>query len=148
MATRERIEQDYVAAVKARESSLVSALRMLRAALKNAEIDKMTTLEEDDVIDIVGKEVKKLKDSLDSFRQGGREDLVAQTEAELAILGKYMPEEMGDDELRAVVSRKRAELGDLTQADFGRLMKEVMAEVKGRAPGNRVSALVKEELSR
>lgn len=148
MVTRERIEQDYIAAVKGRNASVVSILRMLRAALKNAEIDKMAALDESDVIDVIGKEVKKLKDALESFVQGNRPDLIAQTEGELAVLGGYLPEELGDDELRAIVRQKREMLGELTPADFGRLMKEVMAEVKGRAQGNKVSAMVKEELGK
>lgn len=148
MATRERIDKDYIAAVKEKDAATVSILRMLRAALKNAEIDKMSELEEADVIDVIGKEVKKLKDSLESFEQGGRDDLAAQTRNELETLAKYTPEEMGDDELRQVIARKHEELGELTQADFGRLMKEVMAEVKGRVQGNKVSALVKEELAK
>lgn len=148
MGMRERIEQDYIAAVKARDASVVSILRMLRAALKNTEIEKKAELEDDGVIDVIGKEVKKLKDALESFEQAGREDLIDQTKGELEILGKYMPEEMSDDDLRVIVSEKRKVMGDLTQADFGRLMKEVMAEVKGRAQGNKVSAMVKEELSK
>lgn len=148
MGMRERIEQDYIVAVKAKDASVVSILRMLRAALKNTEIEKMAELDESDVIDVIGKEVKKLKDALESFEQAGRDDLINQTKGELETLGKYMPEEMGDDELRVIVSEKRKAMGDLTQADFGRLMKEVMAEVKGRAQGNKVSAMVKEELSK
>jgi uncharacterized protein YqeY len=148
MGIRERIEQDYVTAAKAKDADAVSALRMIRAALKNAEIDKMSELEESDVVDIVGKEVKKLKDSIESFEQGGREDLAEKSKQELELLNKYLPEQMSDDELRAVVAQKREAMGELTQADFGRLMKEVMAEVKGRAQGNQVSALVKEELSK
>lgn len=148
MGTRERLEQDYISFVKERNASVVSALRMLRAALKNAEIEKMSPLEEGDVIEIIGKEAKKLKDALDSFEQGGRQDLVDQTKAELEILSRYMPKEMTDDELRAIVKQKRETLGGLTQADFGKLMKEVMAEVKGRAQGNKVSAMVKEELAK
>jgi len=146
MGTRERLEQDYISFVKERNASVVSALRMLRAALKNAEIEKMSPLEESDVIEIIGKEAKKLKDALDSFEQGGRQDLVDQTKAELEILSRYTPKEMSDDELRAIVKQKREAMGGLTQADFGKLMKEVMAEVKGRAQGNKVSAMVKEEL--
>lgn len=156
MDTHERLEKDLTAAVKARNASVVSVLRMLRAELKNAEISKTAELKEDEVIAVIGKEVKKLKDSIDSFEKGGRQDLVDQTKAELDIMSGYMPEEMGDDELRAIVKAKREALGpsttlgtgELTQADFGRLMKEVMAEVKGKAQGNRVSTLVKEELNK
>lgn len=147
MTTRERIEQDFTKEFKARNASAVSTLRMLRAALKNAEIEKMKPLEEAEVMDVLGREVKKLRDGLDSFVAGGREDLAAQARQELDLLKAYLPEQLDDDGLKAIVKQKMATMGPLTEKDFGRLMKEVMEEAKGRAEGNKVSKAVKEALA-
>jgi len=147
MTTRERIEQDFTREFKARNASAVSTLRMLRAALKNAEIEKMKPLEEAEVMDVIGREVKKLRDGLDSFVAGGREDLAAQARQELDLLKGYLPEQLDDDGLKAIVKQKMQSMGPLTEKDFGRLMKEVMEEAKGRAEGNKVSKAVKEALA-
>jgi uncharacterized protein YqeY len=147
MDTREKIEKDFISSVKARDAFVVSALRMLRAALKNAEIDKRSRLEEADVIDIVGKEVKKVKDSLESFKLGNRADLVEKAEKEIKILEQYLPVQLSDEELRHLIKNKISEMGELTPADFGRIMSEVMKVAKGKADGGKISRLVKECLS-
>ncbi|MBU0625774.1 GatB/YqeY domain-containing protein [Patescibacteria group bacterium] len=146
MNTFERIDKDFISSVKARDAFVVSALRMLRAALKNAEIDKRSKLEETEVLDIVGKEMKKIKDSLESFKLGGREDLSEKAEKEIKILEQYLPEQLSDQELSELVKSKILELGEVTPADFGRVMSEVMKVAKGKAEGNKISALVKEHL--
>jgi uncharacterized protein YqeY len=147
MDTREKIEKDFISSVKARDAFVVSALRMLRAALKNAEIDKRSRLEEADVIDIVGKEVKKVKDSLESFKLGNRADLVEKAEKEIKILEQYLPAQLSDEELRHLIKNKISEMGELTPADFGRIMSEVIKVAKGKADGGKISRLVKECLS-
>ena len=149
MTTHERIDQDFIGAVKARDAFAVSVLRMLRAALKNAEIEKRSKkedLNEADVIDVLGKEVKKIRDAQESFVQGGREDLVQKSKQEIEILERYLPKQLGDDELREIVKGIIAKMGDVTAADFGRVMSEVMKEVKGKTDGSKVSAAVKERL--
>ncbi|HSD12577.1 MAG TPA: GatB/YqeY domain-containing protein [Patescibacteria group bacterium] len=147
MTTRERIEQDLTKELKARNASAVSTLRMLRAALKNAEIDKMKPLEEADVIDVLGREVKKLRDGLESFVAGGREDLAAPARQEIALLETYLPAQLDDAGLKSIVEQKLQAIGPLTEKDFGRLMKEVMKEAQGRAEGARVSKAVKDALA-
>ncbi len=148
MNTLERIDQDYINSVKAREAFEVSVLRMLRSSLKNAAIEKKSDLNEDDTVDVVTKEAKQVKDSLESFKEGGREDLIEKATKELEILQKYLPEQMGEDKLRELVRMKIADMGEeVTAADFGRVMSEVMKDAKGKAEGSLVSKLVKEELS-
>src|SRR5512142_223888 len=147
MTTRERIEQDLTRELKARNASAVSTLRMLRAALKNAEIDKMKPLEEADVLDVLGREVKKLRDGLESYVAGGREDLAAPARQEIALLETYLPAQLDDEGLKAIVQQKLQAMGPLTDKDFGRLMNEVMKEAKGKAEGARVSKAVKDALA-
>lgn len=147
MTTKERIEQDLVRETKARNAFAVSVLRMLRAALKNAEIHKRGPLSDEDVVSVIGSEAKKLRDALESFKAGARQDLVDKTERELEVLGSYLPAQLTDDEVRGIVAAQKAALGITSPSDFGRLMGAVAKETKGRADGARVSALVKEALS-
>ena len=147
MSIRERIEQDFTKELKARNAFAVSSLRMLRAALKNAEIEKMKPLEESDILDVLGKEVKKLRDALESFKAAGREDLAEKTVAEIAIIEAYLPARLDDDALRELVRTKIAAAGTVTPKDFGRLMTDVMKDAKGRAEGAKVSQYVKEALA-
>jgi uncharacterized protein YqeY len=147
MNTRERIDNDFAKEFKARNASATSTLRMLRATLKNAEIEKMKPLEEEEVVELVGREVKKLKDAMESFKAGGRQDLIAQTDAELSVLGAYLPAQLDDDALRAIVKEKVAAAGAVTAKDFGKIMAEVMKDAKGRAEGSKVGQLVKEALA-
>src|SRR5690606_21307355 len=123
------------------------ALGMLRSAIKNYEIDKMKTLEDSDVLDVVGKQVKQLRDGLDSFVAGGREDLAEGVRAELAVVEGYLPAQLTDDELNAIVAKVVAGAGEVTEKDFGRIMKEVSKETAGKANGQRVSAAVKAALA-
>src|SRR3989339_1198455 len=99
MDTRERMDKDFIGAVKARDAFAVSALRMLRAALKNAEIEKMAALVEDDVIDTISKEIKKVRDSLESFESAGRADLAYKARREIEIISRYQPVQLTDDEI-------------------------------------------------
>ncbi len=148
MTTKERIEKDYIAEVKARNASAVSTLRMLRAALKNAEIDKRGPLDEAETISAVSKEVKKLKDSLDSFVAGKREDLAAQARQEIALLENYLPKQLSEDEIRAAVRSAITASGAQGPKDMGKVIGLVVKETQGGAPGNVISAIVKEELAR
>ncbi len=147
MTTRERLENDYGREFKARNASAVSTLRMLRAAVKNADIEKMKTLEDDEVVEVIGREVKKLRDALETFVAGGREDLATQTRVEIATMEAYLPAQLSDDDLRGIVMKKVAEVGAPSPKDFGRIMNEVMKDAKGRAEGAKVSMLVKEALA-
>ncbi len=147
MTTRERLENDYTREFKARNASAVSILRMLRAAVKNADIEKMKTLEEEEVMEVIAREVKKLRDALETFTAGGREDLATQTRAELALMEAYLPAQLSDDDLRGIIKTKIAAAGTVTMKDFGRLMNEVMKDAKGKAEGAKVSAFLKEALA-
>ncbi|MFA6603614.1 MAG: GatB/YqeY domain-containing protein [Patescibacteria group bacterium] len=144
MTTRERIDADCSEAAKARQADKLSTLRLLRAALKYVEIEKMKPLAEEDVIEVVGRELKKLRDALESYVAGKRADLAAKAEAEMAILQAYLPEQLGDEALKELVRQKIAVIGTVTAKDFGRVMSEVMKEAKGKADGTKVSAAVKE----
>lgn len=146
MTTIEKIEQDYTSALKAREASVVSTLRMLRASLKNAKIEKMADLSESEAMTVISKEVKKLKDSRETFIAGSRKDLADSVDVELALLANYMPKELDDAELTEIVKQVIANFnGD--KSNMGQVMAEVMKVVASRASGGRISAIVKQILS-
>lgn len=149
MSLRSDIETRYVQAMKAKDAPAVSAFRMLRAAIKNAEIDKqIKEMTDEQTFEIVGKEVKKLKDAMADFEKAGRRDLVDQAEAELALISGFMPAQMSEEQVAAAVAKKAADLGLSGEAAYGRLMGEMMKELKGRADGAAVGKAVKEFLSK
>ncbi|HVL89173.1 MAG TPA: GatB/YqeY domain-containing protein [Actinomycetota bacterium] len=144
---RDRIGEDLKDAMKARDQVRVATLRMLIAAVKNAQVEKMHELDDDEVIEVATREAKRRKESIEAFRSGGRDDLVTKEEAELAVLQQYLPEQLGDDELAALVDDAIAETGATGPKEMGAVMKALMPKVRGRADGAAVSAMVKQRLS-
>jgi hypothetical protein len=123
-------------------------VRMIRAAVKNAEIDWQREATDAEIEDIIRREVKRRQEAVEMFRQGRRDDLVAEEEAQLAILDEYLPEQMSRDEIEQVVVAAVAELGATGPAQMGPVMREVMARLKGQADGRLVNEVVREVLSR
>lgn len=142
-----RIERELVAAMKARDAARVSALRNIRAELERRRIEKRAPLDEGEVLAALGALAKQRRESIEQFRAGGRDDLVQKETAELAVIQEFLPEQLGDDELRAEVDRAVAEAGASGPKDMGKVMKILMPRVRGRADGARVNALVRERLS-
>lgn len=147
MPLQKDIDARYLEAMKAKDADAVSTLRMLRAALKNAAIDlHAQELSDEQAIEVTGREVKKLKDALTDFEKGGREDLATKTKAEIALLSGFVPAQMSEDEIRSAVRKAAETLGLSGEASYGRLMGEVMKELKGKADGGAVGRIVKEQL--
>jgi uncharacterized protein YqeY len=123
-------------------------LRMAQSAIYNAEKAKRTTLSEDDVLVILAREVKTRRESVEAFRTGGREDLAAKEEAEIAILQGYLPEALSEDELRALVDEAIAATGAASARDLGKVMGWLSPRTRGRADGKVVSGMVAAALAR
>ena len=143
---REKIANDMRDAMKAREQIRVATLRMLMAAVKNTEVEKLHELSDDEVLDVVAREAKRRRESIDAFKQGGRDDLVDKESGELAVLEAYLPEKLSDEELAKLVDEAIAETGASTPKQMGEVMKALMPKIHGRADGAQVSALVKGKL--
>lgn len=143
---RDTIAEDLKTAMKARDQVRVATLRMLITAVKNAQVERMHELDDDEVIDVASREAKRRKESIEAFRSGGRDDLVAKEEAELAVLQAYLPEQITGDALAALVDETIAETGASTPKEMGAVMKALMPKVRGRADGAELSALVKARL--
>ncbi len=146
MPIHQQIEQDYLTAFKAHDQARVDVLRLVKAALKNAEIDlRKHELSDAEATAVLMKEAKQRKESIAMYQQGNRPELAAIETAELAAISAYLPAQMSDADLASVVAGVIAELKP-TVKDFGKVMSAVMAKVKGQADGSRVSAAVKQQL--
>lgn len=144
----EQIGKDYVQAMKNRDSVRSSTISFLRAQLKNVQIEKrVEALEDGDVLAVIKKQIKQRQDSIEQYSKGGREDLVEKENAELAILKSYLPQEMLEVELMAVIREVIQATGAASMKDMGRVMKEVGDKVQGKADNRAVSDLVKKALS-
>ncbi|EKD48333.1 MAG: GatB/Yqey family protein [uncultured bacterium] len=145
---KEKINAELKAAMLARDEVKVSALRMLKAAVMKFEVSGGEKKEatDEDVMVLIKKELKSRKDSIDQFKAGGREDLVVKEEAEIKALEGYLPKQMSEDEVRAVVKQVVAEMGVGGPAAMGKVMGACMGKLKGQADGTMVNKLVKEML--
>lgn len=142
----DQINNDFKDAMRAKDELVVGALRILKSEIKNAEIEKKSELTEEEVMKVIAKKVKQHKDSIESFTSGGRQDLVDHEVKQMAVLAKYLPQQMGEDEVRALVKAVIADT-NATATDFGKVMKEVLVRAKGQTDGSVVSKFVKEELA-
>lgn len=144
-----QLQSDLHDAMKARDTVRSSTLRMALTAVTTAEVagDEARELDDDEVIKVVAKEAKKRREASTAYREAGRPELADTEDAELAVLETYLPAQLGDDELRAIVERAVASTGASGMADMGRVMKAAQGEVAGRAEGGRVAGLVRAVLS-
>ncbi|MBI3314333.1 MAG: GatB/YqeY domain-containing protein [Candidatus Omnitrophica bacterium] len=149
MSLEDKISQDYVQAMKGRDTLRSSTLNFLRAEIKNVGIDKrVEKITDEDMIMVIKKQVKQRQDSITQFRAGNREDLAVKEEQELRILQSYLPAAMPLEALKAVVDEVIKSTGAASMKDMGKVMKEVLAKVAGQADSQAVSVLAKERLSK
>lgn len=149
MSLKEKLTADMKEAMKAREKGRqrLGVIRMVRGAIRQQEIDGQKELDDDAVLAVISKEVKQRRDSIEEFKKGGREDLVAQNEAEIAVLMAYLPQQMAEGEIRKLVQDAIAATGASSPKEMGKVMKELMPKVKGRADGKLVNQIVRELLN-
>ena len=147
MSIKEQLANDMKEAMKAKEKERLAVIRMVRGAIRQQEIDGKTELDDEAVIAVISKEVKMRKDSIVDFQKGGRDDLVAQNEAEIAFLMPYLPKQLTEGEVRELVKEAVEKTGASSPKDMGKVMGALMPKVKGRADGKMVNQLVKEALN-
>ena len=149
MGLKEQLMQDYKDAMKNADAVKKNTVNMVRAAIKQHEVDQRVTLEDDaDIVKIIKKQVKMRADALEDFAKAGRDDMLDGYKKEIEILKSYLPEEMGEEEIRAKVAEIAEKLGvEKNMKSMGSLMKSVMAELKDKADGSAVNKAVKEFLS-
>jgi uncharacterized protein YqeY len=147
MALKDNIREALKGALKRQQRVEVSTLRLLLSEIRNAEIAQQKPADDNRVLDVIAKEVKRRRESIDAFKQGNRSDLVAQEEAELAVLMSYLPEQMSREEIVATARQVIDEVGAQGPGDKGRVMSQLMPQVKGKADGKEVSDIVTELLA-
>lgn len=148
MSLKARIEADFKEALKARDSLKVSCLRLIKAAIKNKEIDLRGELQEGQLVSLLATLSKQRKEAIDLYKQGGRNDLAEKESRELALIEGYLPMALPEEELTTMIDVAIAETGAKGSADMGKVMKALMPKLSGRADGKVVSEMVKNKLVR
>ncbi|GBF75416.1 aspartyl-tRNA amidotransferase [Paenibacillus sp. 598K] len=146
MNLNERLNDDMKQAMKSKEKFKLTTIRMLRAAVKNQEIELKRPLEDDEVLAILSREIKQRKDSLQEFQKAGREDLTANLAAEIDIISVYLPQQLTEEEIKVIVQQTIQETGASSKAEMGKVMSALMPKVKGRADGKLVNQTVQQFL--
>jgi uncharacterized protein len=149
MTTIERVDSDLKEAMRAKDTTRLGVLRMLKSALKYAVIAKSgaeAELSDAEAAQVIRKQVKQRQDSIESFEKGGRAELAQKEKEELSILNAYLPQAMSEDELAKIVRETIAEVGATSKAQMGSVMKALQAKVAGRADGKSLSAEVQKQL--
>jgi uncharacterized protein YqeY len=144
---KDKIQEALKGALKRQQGVEVSTLRLLLSEIKYAEIAQQKAADDNKVLDVISKEVKRHRESIEAFRQGNRSDLVAQEEAELAILMGYLPRQMSRAEIVAAARKVIGAIGAKSPGDKGKVMSQLMPELKGKADGKEVSEIVSELLA-
>ena len=142
MSIRERLEEDIRNAMRSRSQQRLEALRFLKSAINRVEIDRRVTLDDDGVTEVIVRQVKDRRDSIRMFQEGNRQDLVEKESADLVVLEEYMPPQLGEEELVALIEDTIRQVGAETIRDKGKVMGRLMPQVQGKADGQQVNAIV------
>jgi len=146
MPIKERIQDDLKTAMKTGDTRRREILRLLMSVFKQAEVDRRVTLSDEDLVDLLGSEAKKRRESIEEMTRAGRTELAAQEQYELEVIESYRPEQLGRDEIERIVDEVIAETGASGPRDVGRVMAAVMPRVRGQADGKLVSEVVRQRL--
>ena len=144
MALKEQLAQDLKSSMKNKETIRKNTVQMIRTAILQIEKDKKVTLEDEDILDVIAKQLKQRKDVLPEYEKSGRDDLISQLKEEMDVLMGYLPKQLTAEELRPIVEAAVKETGAETMRDMGKVMAVVMPQIKGRADGKAVNAIVKD----
>ena len=146
MSIQDQLNDDLKTAMKAHDEVTKNTIRLMRSSIKNVEIDKGGAIDDAGVTDVLARMAKQYRDSITTFRDAGRTDLVDKEQAELDVLMRYMPKQLGADEVRAIAQQTADEVGAQGPQDKGKLMGKLMPKVKGQADGAIVNQVVTEIL--
>ena len=147
MTLKEQLMQDMKTAMKAKEQIRLATIRFTRSAIKNREIELGEELDDDGVLKVITTLVKQHKDSIEQYQQGNRDDLVAKEQAELEVLQAYLPQQLSEEEVQALVDEAIEAVEATSVKEMGKVMKYIMPKTQGRADGKLVNQLVKSQLA-
>jgi uncharacterized protein YqeY len=143
---RNQILEDLKMAMKNQEKEKLSVIRMVKGSIQMMELDKKHELSDEEVIDVISKEIKSRKDSIEEFKKGNRQDLIDKTESEITILKTYLPKQLSEEEVKEIVEKVFKEVNPTSSKEMGLVMKKITPLVKGKADMGLVSKLVKEKI--
>lgn len=146
MTLKDRLTDDLKEAMKNKEQVRKSVVTLIRAGIKQCEVDNRQELTDEDIISLISKQLKQRKDALSDFEKANRTDLIEQTNQEIAILENYLPEQLDDVELKEIITKVVEEVGATSMKDMGKVMAKTISLVQGRADGKRINAMVKQIL--
>ncbi len=146
MSLKERLMDDLKVSMKNGDKVRKNVITMVRAAIKQKEVDERIELNDEAIIDVISKQVKQKKDAIEDFNKGQRQDLVELTEKEISILLDYLPQQLTESELQEIVKEAIEEVGANSIKDLGKIMSNVMPKIKGRADGSMVNNIVRQYL--
>ncbi len=147
MSIKDKLMDDLKAAMKDKDTVRKNAVQMVRASVLQVEKDNKVTLDDEGVLEVVAKEVKKRKDVLPEYEKSGREDLISDLKREIEVLMAYLPQQMTEEEIEALVIASISEAGATSMKDIGKVMAVIMPKTKGRADGKTINLFVKKHLS-
>ena len=147
MTLSEKINKDMIDYMKNKDSFSLGVIRMVKGAIQLEKINLKRELNDDEVINVISKQIKMRNDSVNEFEKAGRIDLVEQTKKEIEILNKYLPEQLTEEEVLMIIDEAFNKINPTSSKDMGLIMKEVSPKVNGRADKGKVSAIIKEKLS-
>jgi uncharacterized protein YqeY len=147
MSLSDQITEDLKEAIKARDKLRISCIRMLKSGIKNRQVEKGETLEDKEILSLIGSMVRKAQEAAKEFRKGEREDLAGKEEAEIRILSGYLPQQLEPDEIEKILKDIISDLSASSLKDIGKVMKTAMARMAGRAQGAEVNNIAKKLLS-
>lgn len=148
MSLKEKLMEDLKTSMKNKDKLRKDTITMVRAAIKQREVDERVELTDDEVIDIITKQYKEKKSSIEEFEKGNRQDLIDQTNDEINILLDYLPKQLTEEELTLIVKETIEENNISSQKDMGLLMKNIMPKIKGRADGKMVNKIAQNLLTK
>jgi len=144
----QKIDQDLIKSQKAKEEVALNCLRMLKSAIKYAAIQKKKdSLEDSEILEVIQKQIKQRRDSVEAFQKADRPELAQKEEREIKVLSAYLPQALAEEELKKIIETVIQTTSATSKADMGKVMKEVMVQVRGRAEGSQISRLVSQSLS-
>lgn len=146
MSLKEKLQEDLKSSMKNKDTVRKSVVTLIRASIKQYEVDNRVELGDDEIIDIISKQLKQRNDALEEFAKANREDLVKETESEIEVLKEYLPQQLSEEELNEIVKFTISELGATSMKDMGKIMAAIRPKTKGIADGKLINKLVKANL--
>ena len=146
MSLKQKLQEDLKSSMKNKDTNKKSVITLIRSSIKQYEVDNRVELGDEEITDLIAKQLKQTRDSRDEFAKAGREDLVEKADAEIEILKEYLPQQLSEEELNEIVISTISEVGATSMKDMKNIMSSIMPKVKGRADGKLINELVKKNL--